>query len=1191
MDSMNLLRQRSPLIAEQWYQAIVHTGFVPLALHQVRQRISELTDQVITLLGTAPLAQDEARWVGISLVRLGYLQPEALAGTQEVLARQLLEGLPADLAAEWQPRVAELLGRVASGYMQATLDEMLNRQEQIHGALIAERQRAERSLRESEYRYRTVSELASDYAYALRVEPDGSVVREWITQAFARITGYTPEELDTRGGLHHIVYPEDASTVLQHTNSLLAGQTSVCEYRIVTKSGEVRWLRDHGRAECQAQWEAGSDQLPSVKADGRVVRIIGATRDITERKQAEEALKASETRYRSLVETSPDSIILTDLDANFIVCNRQTARMHGYDSSEEMRGMNAAQLIAPHDLPDMLQNVRLALETGLASNLEYTLLRKDGSSFQGEFSASLVRDGDGKPQAFIAVVRDITQRKRTEQAEREQRVLAEALRDTAAVLTSTLELDKVLDYILSDVERVVPHNTANIMLVDSSGHVARVVRTKGFADPALESVVRAREYPLADYASLRRMTDTGQALVVVDTQSKADWVVFPETSWIHSYVGAPIRQRGQLLGFLNLNSDQPGFFTLAHAERLQAFADQAAMALANARLYESARRNVERLTLLREAGQSLALAGSLDELYREIVRRAVQFVNANTSNLALFDGAEHLVSVAVENLPDEIVGTRVKLGEGLNGRAAQSRQPQFVSNYARLDRKQRASVADGLPFVALAVLPLVWQERLVGTLSVADNRERDLGEDDVHLLNSFAALVAAALEQRRAVAEMQARETEAHTLTARLAHIREEERARIAAQLHASIGHRLSALEQGIERIQAHGVSDEWLSHRLTSSLALLKETQQMVDSLALDLDSKQLDDLGLDLAARQVVERLCEVDCPISLRVSGHIRRLDPEIERIAYRTLQEALTNAVRRAQATRIMAHVHFALKSLRLNVQDNGQGFDPALIEHGNGMGLADLRRQAQVLGGNLVIESTLAEGTLVTLSLPFKASTQDQPQIPVLLVAGQQLIRQGLRMALAESDELTCVGEVADSAAAVRQIELSHPDLVLMDVRLSGPSGIETTRQIVKRFPQVRVIVFSYLPDETYMEQAFQAGAKGFAVLSDDSHAMVDVLHGVLSGKSLVSPSLAEAWARFNARTTVVDTGNLVTARERQVLNMIAAGYSNQAIGDEMGISKRTVEVHRRNLKAKLKTKNSAQMIQSALRLGLITLKP
>jgi DNA-binding NarL/FixJ family response regulator len=161
----------------------------------------------------------------------------------------------------------------------------------------------------------------------------------------------------------------------------------------------------------------------------------------------------------------------------------------------------------------------------------------------------------------------------------------------------------------------------------------------------------------------------------------------------------------------------------------------------------------------------------------------------------------------------------------------------------------------------------------------------------------------------------------------------------------------------------------------------------------------------------------------------------------------------------------------------------------------------------------------------------------------------------------------------------------------MDVRLPGQSAIETTRQIVKRYPHVRVIVFAYQPDETYMEQAYQAGAKGFLVLSDSRCDVVQALHGVLSGESPVSSALAEAWAGLSARTAAVDTGSGVTARERQVLNMIAAGYSNQAIADEMGISKRTVEVHRRNLKAKLKTKNSAQMIQAALRLGLITLKP
>ena len=139
---------------------------------------------------------------------------------------------------------------------------------------LLERKRAEESLRESEARYRTVSELTSDFAYAVRVEPDGTLVPEWATEAFTRITGFTPGAVFARGGWESLIHPDDAPIALRHLQVHLSGQPDVAEYRIVVKSGEARWLRDYGRP----VWD---------EAQGRVVRIYGAGQDITERKRME----------------------------------------------------------------------------------------------------------------------------------------------------------------------------------------------------------------------------------------------------------------------------------------------------------------------------------------------------------------------------------------------------------------------------------------------------------------------------------------------------------------------------------------------------------------------------------------------------------------------------------------------------------------------------------------------------------------------------------------------------------------------------------------------------------------------------------------------------------------------------------------------------------------------------------------
>jgi two-component system NtrC family sensor kinase len=146
---------------------------------------------------------------------------------------------------------------------------------------IAERVRVEEALRASEERYRAVSELVSDYAYAFRVDQGGVLTREWVTEAFSRIAGYTPDELDPHGYWDGLAHPDDVAVVHSRLRDVLSGQANVTEYRIVTRDGEVRWLRDHCRPVC-------------AEAGGRVTYIIGAAQDVTERKRVEEYMLRTE---------------------------------------------------------------------------------------------------------------------------------------------------------------------------------------------------------------------------------------------------------------------------------------------------------------------------------------------------------------------------------------------------------------------------------------------------------------------------------------------------------------------------------------------------------------------------------------------------------------------------------------------------------------------------------------------------------------------------------------------------------------------------------------------------------------------------------------------------------------------------------------------------------------------------------
>jgi PAS domain S-box-containing protein len=143
---------------------------------------------------------------------------------------------------------------------------------------VTKQKKLEEQLRESEERYRTISEITSDYAYAFRVEPQGKLTLEWMTAAFSRISGLTQEEVMARRGWLNLLHQEDLAAVQRYRETVFSGQAQSCEFRIIAKSGEVRWLQDSMRP----VWD---------REQGRVVRIYGAGQDITERKRLEEQLR------------------------------------------------------------------------------------------------------------------------------------------------------------------------------------------------------------------------------------------------------------------------------------------------------------------------------------------------------------------------------------------------------------------------------------------------------------------------------------------------------------------------------------------------------------------------------------------------------------------------------------------------------------------------------------------------------------------------------------------------------------------------------------------------------------------------------------------------------------------------------------------------------------------------------------
>ncbi len=363
-----------------------------------------------------------------------------------------------------------------------------------------------------------------------------------------------------------------------------------------------------------------------------------------QRKQAAEALRQSEERYRLLVETSPDAVIYTDTLLNIVFASGRAAHLYGADSAAGLPGPSLLDLVAPEDRLRIAADTRVLLDSPDVARAQYTLVRADGTCFPAHANTSLTTDADNRPTGFIFVLEDITDRIQAEEAEREQRALAEALRNATAALNSTLNLEELLSRILDSVAAVVPHDASNIMLIE--GEISRVARWRGKLPAGATWDDVHMPLALADAPNLQQMVETLQPYIINDVQNYPGWAPNPASDWVRACLGAPIAIKGQVVGFLNLDSRQPGFFTEGHARWLQAFADQAAVALNNARLYESERRQLALAHTLTEVGSLLTAGQPLSEVLEHIFDLLASVLKYDSVSVHLLepDGSVRMVA-------------------------------------------------------------------------------------------------------------------------------------------------------------------------------------------------------------------------------------------------------------------------------------------------------------------------------------------------------------------------------------------------------------------------------------------------------------------------------------------------------------------------------------------------------------------
>jgi len=212
-------------------------------------------------------------------------------------------------------------------------------------------------------------------------------------------------------------------------------------------------------------------------------------------------------------------------------------------------------------------------------------------------------------------------------------------------------------------------------------------------------------------------------------------------------------------------------------------------------------------------------------------------------------------------------------------------------------------------------------------------------------------------------------------------------------------------------------------------------------------------------------------------------------------------------------------------------------------------------------------------------------------IRILLADDHDVVRKGLRYILQRQEGTDVIGEVRDGREAVRLAEKLQPDLVIMDIAMPLLSGIEATAQIVKSSPKIKVIMLSMHSDETYLVRILTAGAKGYLLKESTESDLIPAVKAVLQGKPYFSAQIAqtllEDYMRQLQQRGLNDSYDLLTDREREVLQLLAEGKSNKEVATLLNLSVYTIETHRTNLMQKLNLHNTAELVLYAVRKKLI----
>lgn len=204
---------------------------------------------------------------------------------------------------------------------------------------------------------------------------------------------------------------------------------------------------------------------------------------------------------------------------------------------------------------------------------------------------------------------------------------------------------------------------------------------------------------------------------------------------------------------------------------------------------------------------------------------------------------------------------------------------------------------------------------------------------------------------------------------------------------------------------------------------------------------------------------------------------------------------------------------------------------------------------------------------------------------ILIVDDHSVVRHGLALLLAKQTDLSVSGEAAGYDEALAQMESIQPDIAIVDITLKDRSGLDLVKEAAVRFPRIKTLVLSMHDENEYADRALRAGAQGYVMKEEADEVIVDAIHTVMRGEIYLSPraSAHVLRARLGGEPSVASGVESLTERERDIFRALGEGLTTKKIAEKFGLSARTVEVHRANIKKKLQSEDAAQLLREAVR--------